>query len=341
MARAQLFEVRLHNASPLPMLLTGALVAGVLFAGYLALAMGSGQAVIETGAQGPRFNSGSWAALVMSLIFGAAVTMPALGHEQWKAEISDLKRVLDTEGQDEAHAIAQGARTDRSGRVLMAFLAGAIGGVVFNGWMIMATDLTVSLYLQSTGLWFAVVSPVLFGLGARAGVLLSMDDADLAALVRDHLTVDLAHMERLQVFGRLALRGALSWLVMTAIILLFFIYTAPVPVSVGAVSLSILAGGYAFASPIKPVMRRAAEVKDAALEEVRAQIAQEGGLALKDAQESKGPVSELIAYEAWLEKRPVWPISAPITRRLALYGFIPVLAWFGAAAAELVLDRLA
>ena len=51
------------------------------------------------------------------------------------------------------------------------------------------------------------------------------------------------------------------------------------------------------------------------------------------------PVSELIAYEAWLEKLPVWPISAPVTRRLALYGFIPVLAWFGSAAAELVLNR--
>ena len=53
-----------------------------------------------------------------------------------------------------------------------------------------------------------------------------------------------------------------------------------------------------------------------------------------------GRLSELIAYEGWLEKRPVWPISAPITRRLALYGFIPILAWFGAAAAELLLEGL-
>jgi len=340
MARAQLFEVRLHRASPFPKLVTGALIATVLFGLYLLLALLSGQNVIDFAPDGTRFNSGSWAAFVMSLIFGSALTMPALGHQQWCDALADLKRVLSEEGQRQAEEIALGGRKDRKARVLLAFAFGAIGGFVFNGWMLVTTDLSVSVYLQSTGLWFVLVSPVLFGLGARAGVLLSYEDQELADLVREHLIVDLAQIERLQVFGRLALRGALSWLVMSAIILLFFIYTAPVPVSVGALSLSLLAGVYAFASPIRPVTRHVASVKDEALEAVRSKIAIQGQTVLAGETQSIGLLAELTAYEAWLEKRPIWPISAPITRRLALYGFIPVLAWFGAASAEMVLDRL-
>ena len=90
---------------------------------------------------------------------------------------------------------------------------------------------------------------------------------------------------------------------------------------------------------IGPVVRKCAAARDAALQSVREQITASGDALLKQ-RASDIPVSELIAYESWLEKLPVWPISAPVTRRLALYGFIPVLAWFGSAAAELVLNRV-
>ena len=184
-----------------------------------------------------------------------------------------------------------------------------------------------------------MINPILFGLGARAAQMLIREERDLADLIDTHLQVDIATLERNFVFGRLALRGALLWLVMTAIILLFFVESAPVPVSLGAVSLALLAGGYVFASNIGPVVRKSVQVRDAALAEVRSRIG-DAGAALTAGQVRDPSVSDLIAYEAWLEKRPVWPISAPVTRRLALYGLIPVLAWFGSAAAELALNRL-
>jgi hypothetical protein len=163
-------------------------------------------------------------------------------------------------------------------------------------------------------------------------------------LVTGHLTVRPARFDRLEVYGRLALRGALAWIVMAAIILLFFVYAAPIAISVGTLVFSLCAAGYVFFSTSAPVMRAASAIRTAALDDVRTHIEREAQSMLHQAGQAppaSGRLAELIAYEAWLEKRPVWPISAPVTRRLALYGFIPVLAWFGAAAAELALERLA
>jgi hypothetical protein len=223
---------------------------------------------------------------------------------------------------------------------VIAFAIGAVGGLAFNLWLMRSADMSLAQFSQSTGLWFLIVQPLLFGLGVRAAVQLNDDDRDIARLVRTHLAVDLAQLNALEIYGRLALRGALSWLVMAAIILLFFVFAAPVAVSIASLVLALIAGGYAFASTIGPVVQVASAARDAKLDEVRAQIAAAGEIVLSGAPPDQ-PLSELTAYESWLEKRPVWPISAPVSRRLALYGLIPVLAWFGAAAAELLLDRIA
>jgi len=338
--RAPLFEVRLHQLSPLPPLATGLLLAGLLFGAYTLLALYFGQSFLDVTDEGVRINPGSWAAFVISLVFAAALTMPVRGRAEWEAALPALEATLDEEGRALARAIAIGPSRPRLSRALIAVVIGAAGGVAFNLWLMTSAELSFEQFIQSTGLWFMIVQPMLFGLGVRAAVQLSDDDKEMARLVRGHLQVDLAQLNRLEVYGRLGLRGALSWLVMAAIILLFFVFAAPVAVSIGALVLALIAGGYAFASTIGPVVQVAGAARDAKLAEVRATIAAAGELTLKG-EVPPAPLSELTAYESWLEKRPVWPISAPVSRRLALYGLIPVLAWFGAAAAELLLGRIA
>ena len=342
--RAPLLEVRLHAFSPFPPVVNGILASAALYAIFLALTTSFGPPVIENTQTGARFSGSAWAALVMSLIFGAATTMPALSQRQWVKALPDLTAVLDAQGARQAEAMAVGPPVTRLRAGALAFAAGALGGVALNVWLMGADAFEPGAYLRSIRPWFDIVNPLLFGLGARAVQLLRDDDQEMKALTAGHLQVDLAHLERHFVFGRLALRGALAWLVMTAIILLFFVDAAPVAISVGAVGLAFLAAAYVFASTIGPAVRETAKVRDAALGEVRTRLHAAGGALMRGqgAGEADGPsISELAAYEAWLEKRPIWPISAPITRRLALYGLIPVLAWFGAAAAEMLLNRLA
>lgn len=343
--RSAVIEVRLHRASPFPPLVNGALVALSLYAVYLLIASQVGQPILETRADGSlAVNSGSWAAFVLSLIFSTAVTIPALSARQWSASLPDLLQTLDEAGIRQAQAMSQGTPRGRLFPILTAFGLGVLGGLAFNAWLLRTSGLSLPVYFQSTGIWYVVVTPILFGLGARSIVQLRSDDRDMAMLVSGHLDITPAGFDRLEVYGQLALRSALAWIVMAAIILLFFVYAAPVFISVGTLVLSLLAGAYAFSSTIAPVVRATSALRAEALQNVRTAIEAEASSTL-DATPNvavpSGRLADLVAYETWLASRPVWPISAPITRRLALYGLIPVLAWFGAAAAELVLGRIA
>ena len=338
---ATLLEVRLHRLSPFGPLLNGILIAAALYGAYILISIQTGQTLLETRGERVVVNPGAWAAFVLSLVFAAALSIPARSHAQWRASLNDLRQTLDEAGRAHAEAMAIGPPRRRVAAALIAFALGAAGGLLFVYWLLISSDLDAASFLQSTGAWFTITQPVLFGLAARAAVQLRHDDMEMAVLVREHLMVDLARLDRFEVYGRLALRSALSWLIMAAIILLFFVFSAPVAVSIGALMLSLLAGAYAFASTVGPVVQIVSRERDAKLAQVRAKIAAAG----EDLADGHNPpttlLSELTAYEAWLEKRPVWPISAPVSRRLALYGFIPVLAWFGAAAADLLLGRLA
>lgn len=337
--RSPYLEVRLHQWSPLPPVLNGLLVSLVLYGLYLLLSVKAGQPIIEPAAQGVRFNPAAWAALVVCLIFGVATTMPAITQAQWRASLPQLYAVLDAEGQGKAEQIAIGPTRRQSRTSLAAFVIGAIVGLLVNIWLLNPPNLPWRDYWTSISPFFAIMNTVVFGLAARGAYMVRYEDREMKRLVENHLQVDLAHLERNQVFGRLALRGALAWLVMTAVILLFFVESTPALISATALGFALLAAGYAFASTIGPVVRKCSGVRDDARQTVRERIQTRADAMMGERSDDAAPVSELIAYEAWLEKLPVWPISAPVTRRLALYGFIPVLAWFGSAAAELVLNR--
>jgi hypothetical protein len=339
--RAQLIEVRLHALSPLGPIANAAVFAFVVYGFYLVIATLTGQPILETGADGrAQIDELTWTAFVVSLIMAAAATMPALAARQWRASLDDVVATLDARGAALALDMTQGRLRSQARGAAIALFAGVAGGVVFNGWLMTNAGLMPAEYFRSTGLWFAIIAPPLFGLGARSALLLRSDNKDMVALVTDHISVTPARFEALQVYGRLALRSALVWLIMAAIIGLFFVFSSPFAVSIGALALSLLASAYAFASTIRPVVQITSQKRREALDEVRAQIEAEAQSALTTSG-APGRLSDLTAYEAWLEKRPGWPVSAPVTRRLAVYGLIPILAWFGAAAAQLLVGVVA
>ena len=337
--RGPYLEVRLHQVSPLPPVLNGVLVSLSLYGLYLLLSVNVGQPIIEPADQGVRFNPAAWAAMVICLIFGVATTMPAITQVQWRASLPQLRAVLDAEGQDKAEQIAIGPTRRQSRTSLVAFAIGGSVGLLVNIWLLNPPNMPWRDYWTSISPFFAIMNTVVFGLAARGAYMVRYEDREMKRLVENHLQVDLAHLEQNQVFGRLALRGALAWLVMTAVILLFFVESTPALISATALGFALLAAGYAFATTIGPVVRKCSDVRDEALKTVRERIQARASVLVTGAPGEAAPVSELIAYETWLEKLPVWPITAPVTRRLALYGLIPVLAWFGSAAAELVLNR--
>ena len=346
-ARAPLLEMRLHKLLPGPFWFNGLIIAVATFASYLGWSVVVGQAIIITDAQGRvALAEFAWAAFVLSLIFAAALTLPAWGAAQWEEAEAEIITTLAPEGAAGARVITIGPPRSQGLGAALWFAIGFVGGVALVAWEAVRADRSFPEYMQTVGGWYAVMAPILIGLGARAARLLSAEDRELAVIVHDHLEVDLARLDRLRVYGRLALRGAAVWLVMAAIIGLSFVDAAPAFITFGTFALALAAAVYDFTSTLQPVVRKTVAAKDAALGAVRAEITAIAAR-LIDTQSADGELSELdarmsalTAYEAWLERRPVWPISAPVTRRLALYGFIPVLAWFGAAAAELILAGL-
>ena len=74
-----MLAVRLHAASPFPPLIYGAGVFIALTGAYRLIASLVGQPILETSPSGAvQINSGCWAALVLSLIVLASITIAGL-----------------------------------------------------------------------------------------------------------------------------------------------------------------------------------------------------------------------------------------------------------------------
>jgi hypothetical protein len=332
-ARRALLETRLYAASPLPPLATTGLLAALLFAGYAGVCAVFDAPLLDSNGLRP----GAQIALIMSLLVATALDLPERARRIWAHEADALKATLGADGAGTVDGLAVGQPARITGSIWIWFAAGALGGLIFNALIIAGSGDPLAAYLASPTLWALIVAPVLFGLGGRAIRMMSEDDRAISRLVESHLIVDFADLDRLHVYGRVGLRSALIWMVMAALVLAFLAVQASAVASAISFALSVAAALWAMLSVTRPVAAKVEAEKSAALLQARREIMS----ASRDSSAETGRIADLVAYEAWLEKRPAWPVSAPVTRRLALYGLIPVLAWFGAAAAELVVEALA
>lgn len=331
--RRPLFETRLYAASPLPQALTTILIAALAFGAYTGLSHFHDRPILGPGG----LTVNAQIALIMSLLLATALDLPERARRIWTHEADALKATLHAAGAEIVDGLGVGQPARSTTANWIWFAGGAAVGVGFNALMISGAGEGVAAYIASPGLWPLIVAPLLFGLGGRAIRLMTEDDRTISSMVAENLIVDFADLEQLHVYGRVGLRSGLIWLIMAGLVLAFLAVQASVSASAISFCLAVAAALWSMLTLTRPVAAQVDAAKTQALLEIRRSIV----AAHDDPGTPQGRLADLVAYESWLEKRPVWPVSAPVTRRFALYGLIPVLAWFGAAAAELVLDALA
>ncbi len=344
-------EVRFYALSPFGFLGTTALTLIIVYGFYLAVAtLTQKPPVFETSETGALvLTQVAWIALVLSLIFTAGTAFTESGRHMWSRERAPLIAALTPSGAVAVEALNAGIPDRWRRQYLIMFGVGAVAGLAFNAFMILSSGFSLSEYTRSIGLWFLVISPLLYGIGFRAGVDVARESGALKALVRGHLEVDLFHLDRLAVFGRIGLKAARSWMIMAAILLLFLINpnnpqqifdASQLWLTIPVVGVSVLGGLFLLTSAVHPVHKKICAAKQAELSRIHAEMDRVRERALAGDAEAASALAGLTDYEVWIDNRPEWPVSSGVTTRFSLYILLPLLPILGSYIFEKIADQL-
>lgn len=285
-------------------------------------------------------NTVSWIGFVLSMILTTGTGLTEVARHRWRAARPDLLAALEPAGWAAANALCEGSvRNSWRTRYWLLTGIGVAGGFGYNVFMAATQDMTLVQYLQSIGLWFVLFSPWLYAVGMRAGLSLARDGRELRQLVNAHIEIDLFHLERLDVFGRIGLAAAASWLVMAGVLLLFVADPSQAWLSLPATALAALGGVLALAGAVRPIQRKIHAAKAQELAQVHRLMAEARERAFDGDDAAASALAGLTDYEVWVERRPEWPISTSIGLRFGLYVLIPILPILGSYLFEKMADN--
>lgn len=170
---------------------------------------------------------------------------------------------------------------------------------------------------------------------------LRMDTHALVGDLDHRAEIDLLDISKLDGFGRIALRGALPWLVTGTIVLLLLLRQRESELFLPLVIGLIASASVVFAWPMWSVHRLIDTAKKRDLARLRREIA-----SARAAFEGRGPESDraamrlaaLLALETRIEHAREWPLDLPTVLRFAVYLALPLGSWLGGAIVEHVLD---
>ena len=334
------FEARLFDLLPLGFWGTAIALFVIPVIAFFLIAELNGYTTVriaETG--GLAVQSATIFALLLSAIFTAAVSLSAAAETLTPRVRAALALTL-RDGHDAVDQY-EARRKGRSRRGWVPIVIGSAIGIGMNVFPLGALVETSLLdYIQSPGIWFLIISPLLFILLARAIHSMSAESRAMRDLAADQLVVDLDNPDRLDVYGQIALRSALSWLIFAAIGVAFLgtgaAWSGALPMILGAGALAITS----FFLALRAVHSRIVAEKAVALTDIRARLSKLRDAAFSGDMPAAAGLAGLTAYEARLERLREWPISAPVTTRFFLYILIPVAAWLGAALAERMVSSI-
>lgn len=186
----------------------------------------------------------------------------------------------------------------------------------------------------------ALVMTVIFILLGRAVARTFCMARLVRAILADGVVADPARPEPFHVFGRLALRQASVWFAIALAMFVLLLVGLRGYLFQLVFALTVAAGALTFWSLIRPPQRILAAARQTALEEVRDRMDGLRPSAFSGEAGAASAYAALAAEEARLEKASDWPVSAPVTRSVIVFGAGPALAWFGAALAERIVSSL-
>ncbi|WP_417481272.1 hypothetical protein [Maricaulis sp.] len=335
-------ETALYRWSPLGFWGTTLAVFIVSFGSFALIAQLTGRPHVGyVNAAGTwQLNTVSWIGFVLSMILTTGVALTQIGRRRWETERANLLAAMEPQGRAAANALCDGVPVSWRRYYWMLTIAGFIGGLIFNVFMTHAEGVTPLEYIQSIGLWFLLFSPWLYAVGMRAGLSLAREGREMRKLVDRHVVIDLYHLERLDIFGRIGLAAAGSWLVMAGVLLLFIADPRQAWIAVPAIALAVLGGVVALTNAVRPIQRKVHAAKAAELAEVHRHMAQARERTFAGDDMAASALAGLTDYEVWVERRPEWPISTSVTLRFSLYILIPILPILGSYLFEKFADRI-
>mgnify|MGYP003133307202 FL=1 len=146
--------------------------------------------------------------------------------------------------------------------------------------------------------------------------------------------------ERLHLFGRVALRQAFVWFGLALGLFAVLLLGLRGVLFQLIFAVCIAAGAITFWSLVAPVHKAVATTRQTALDGVRDRMEAIRDAAFRGSQAEAGAYAALAAEEDRLRRAGEWPVSAPVTRSLLVFGAGPALAWFGAALTERLVSAI-
>jgi len=180
--------------------------------------------------------------------------------------------------------------------------------------------------------------------GWLAGRAIASEARALAAFARigaRDVRVDLMDLRPFAVFARVGLRSALSWVVVSSLISLFWLGPGA-PLVNAVIVVGLVAGvSVGFFACIEGPHRAIAAAKRDALAAVESRIARAGRALMEGRPADAGGerLTDLVAWHAFLEKIRDWPLDAPALVRGALIAALGLGSWLGGALVDRVVDR--
>jgi hypothetical protein len=221
-----------------------------------------------------------------------------------------------------------------------------VSGFLLIPFLVFSVDRDVARYFRASHwdlgvTWTWVVGFFVTFIGGILTYRVFVDARKFAQLARSLPAVDLLDRDALLPFARQGLRSAIPGVIFVTFLAL----------NVGdtgfllAISLSgsavLLQNAATLLIPMRGVHERLRAAKRAELARVNAAIRNEpGGLRGSPLGSRDEPsLADLLAWRAFVEDIPEWPIDLPTLGRFAAYVVLPLLGWVGAAIVQHVLER--
>ena len=328
-------------ASPLNLFWTGAVIAVLLYLSFVSCALWNGLNIVVDRTGDPTLSSDAWTALCQALLWWSILSIGQYTRVANLAEAWNLSRLGLSINVDRLAALERGPTRAAKRRAAVFGLIGAAGGVVFYTLVYRPDGHPVGpLNMTLTNAWFLVMTVGLFAQIFRSLSFLRMDTS---AFIRDldhRVAIDLLDISKLDGFGRIALRGALPWLLTGTIVLLLLLGQRSTELFLPLIAGLVASATIVFAWPMWRVHRLIDSAKKVELARLRREIVEtRAAFEMQGAESDRAAsrLSALLALEGRVEKAREWPLDMPTVFRFALYLALPLGSWLGGAVVERIL----
>ncbi|MEP0068738.1 hypothetical protein [Pyruvatibacter sp.] len=289
-------------------------------------------------------NSDSWAAFVISLFIWAFISANGIAGKRNLADLKSLaEQMRGVDLADLEKALQPSVKRQRF--AMAATLIGLpIGAFIFLNQRIAGVDeLGYFDRFSPFAVWSLTATTLLTAAVLRWVVLARGEVHGLTSAMEDRIEIDLLDNHHSEVVAGIALRGALVWLMLAAILLLLFVWQPLNAVLMVTFAAIVLIAVLVFMGPLRWMHALLTRTQKRELASVRAEIKaarntlKAGG---RDADSAAMHLPGLLAYEARIRDVSVWSLDFGTLIRFLGLLTIPVLSWTGGAFAERTIDWL-